>query len=334
LALGSTGLDCWRADLLSRLANGSALQPALVCLTLFLVVPLAALSGCASRSTDVQAQTKSANVLLLGNEAIARSPIDIPIQLPAPLNFKTRAQVLQLRQGYVEATANLVSGPYLPSAEVFARIEDNKPWWGIIGQGVWGPGPRASEGVAEESRFILNPYLLAGANPAVEDMWLPEKMTGEDLARPDFPFCWEPSAVRLDAVQRFEEVVYDVSKFNQQMNLSRAKLRKQTIFPDFGIIAYNARDFNFNYIYWDPKQSVNVENIDQVAPEAVPIVQMIHCGGTCKIPGGCNNMSPAMKSIDRIKYKALPARTCVLLWHDKPQSVQVKPDMVVYIDLK
>jgi len=273
-------------------------------------------------------------MLLLGKEAIVGSPVDIPIQQPVELDFKTRPQILELRESYVQATPNLVSGAYVPEPDVFARIEDNKPWWGIIGQGVWGPGRKAADGASEETRFLLNPYLLAGANPAVDSMWLPEKMTAEDLTRADFPFCWEPSAVRLYPQERYEEVVYDVSAFNKQLNLWRQKLRKQSILPAFGIVAYNARDFNFNYIYWDPKQSINVENIDQVFPEAVRINQMIHCGGTCKIPGGCNNMSPRMKSIDKIRYTALPARTCVLLWHDKPASIQVKPDMVVYIDLK
>jgi hypothetical protein len=165
-------------------------------------------------------------------------------------------------------------------------------------------------------------------------MWLPDQITADDLARPDFPFCWEPQAVRLFPRERLEEVVYDVSKFNRDLNQWREKLRKQAIFPAFGIVAYNARDFDFNYIYWDPKQSINLENIDKVPEQAVPIQQMIHCGNTCKIPGGCNNMSPRMKSIDRIRYKALPARARVLLWHEKPSTILVKPDMVVYIDLK
>ncbi len=273
------------------------------------------------------------NKLLIGERAVVPG-IDIPVQMPIELNFRSKADILELRKRYVELTPNLVAAPYQPSEAVFGAIEDGKPWWGLRGQGVWGPGPKSSEGPAEESRFIVNPFLLAGANPAVVEIWDEDKITEEDLQHADFPLCWEPTFIKWWPQQSLMQVEYPVTKFNQDLNTWRAKLKTEKIIPAFGVAAYNAVDFNLNYIYVDTAKSIHIENINKPHEGAVKIAQYIHCGGTCHVPGGCNNMSPEMKELDRIKYTALPARAWISLWRDKPSNVNVKPDMVVYIDLK
>lgn len=273
------------------------------------------------------------NKLLIGEQASTAS-LEIPIQKPIDLNFRSKSEILELRRRYVALTPNLVAHPYEPSAEVFGAIEDNKPWWGLAGQGIWGPGQNSSLGESEESRFIANPFLLAGANPAVAEIWAPEKIHDEDWQRADFPVCWEPTFLKWWPQQSLMQVEYPVSQFNQDLYNWRMKMRNEEITPAFGIVAYNAIDFNLNWIYIDTARSLNIENINHPAAEAVKIGQYIHCGGTCGIAGGCNNMSPQVRAIDRIKYKALPARVWVSLWRSKPGNINMKPDMVVYIDLK
>lgn len=97
------------------------------------------------------------NKLLIGEQASTAS-LEIPIQKPIDLNFRSKSEILELRRRYVARTPNLVAHPYEPSAEVFGAIEDNKPWWGLAGQGIWGPGQNSSLGESEESRFIANPF--------------------------------------------------------------------------------------------------------------------------------------------------------------------------------
>lgn len=284
--------------------------------------------------TSTISDSANGNRLLLGEAAVIPGTIDIPVKMPVDLNFKTKQEVLELRKEAVAAAPNLVAAPYEPSEAVFSKIEDRRPWWGMRGQSVWGPGPKSSDGAAEESRFLLNPYVICGANSASAEIWDTKKITEADLDRDNFPYCWHPSLVRWWPQQRLAQIEYEVTKFNENLTAWRDKLKEQKIIPAFGVTAYNAADFNLHYIYIDPKRSIHIENVNKVPAAPVKIVQYIHCGGTCKIPGGCNNMSPEMKAVDKIKYTSLPARACVMLWQEKPASIATKSDLTVYIDLK
>ena len=128
------------------------------------------------------------------------------------------------------------------------------------------------------------------------------------------------------------QVIYDITNFNREILNRRNKLILPTVKIDqFGLIAYNARDFGFNYIYLDCNKSMNIVNSVEVT-EPVLISQMIHCGGSSQYPGGCNNMSPAIVNIDRIAFTKLPARAKVLLWKDEPANLETPPDMTCLID--
>jgi hypothetical protein len=114
----------------------------------------------------------------------------------------------------------------------------------------------------------------------------------------------------------------------------RKKLITPLIVPAFNLVAYNARDLGYSYIWLDEKHSTRIENVNHPKPEPVAITQMFHCGGTCGYAGGCNNMSPMIPAIDRIKYTGLPARAAVRLWRQKPTTVEAAPDMTFYIILE
>src|SRR5262245_38157044 len=79
-------------------------------------------------------QAVSANDLALGKTARVAGPVDIPIVQPADLNFKSRAQIFQMRQAEVVKHAELLRGKYAWSDAVFGQVVDGKPWWGLIGQ--------------------------------------------------------------------------------------------------------------------------------------------------------------------------------------------------------
>lgn len=228
----------------------------------------------------------------------------------------------------------LVHGRYQPSPEVFDAIVDGRPWWGMYGAAIWGPGPKSCEGPAEESRFLLNPFMLVAANPASAEIWDTDKITDEDWQNPDFPTFWNPSSLRWWPKECQGQVVYNVSGFNDQLNRWRSKLKKEIIVPWFSLVAYNARDFGFNWIYLDGQRSQHIKNTGDDREAATQLVQMIHCGDSCQIPGGCNNMSPATKAIDEIKYTELPARAYVSLWREKPNSVEDRADAVFILDLQ
>src|SRR5574341_1889482 len=79
---------------------------------------------------------------------------------------------------------------------------------------------------------------------------------------------------------------------------------------DFDLIAFNARDFNLNYLYVAYDQSQNLYKPD--APtEAFQINPFLHRGGSCGYPGRCNNMSPDTPTISQIEITGLPARAII-----------------------
>lgn len=275
-----------------------------------------------------------ANVLSKLNNS--SEPVKIELNQPTELNFLSAQDILFKREKLVQQNRSLLVDTYKPSPYIFQNIEDHKPWWGMHGSFIWGTGTRSIEGPAEESRFILNPFLLVGVNSGTALIWQTDKINEDDLKSPDFPLCWSPSALIYFPNLSVAQVTYSVSNFNKQLKLHQDKLRFN---PDriklnqFGLIAYNARDFGFQYMYVDIGKCINTVNING-SFKPVLIKQLIHCGHSSKYPGGCNNMSPAMPEIDRFAITGLPARACIHLWKNQPSSVVEKPDFTFYMDFR
>lgn len=277
-----------------------------------------------------------ANVLTKYSNHKNDQSVNVFLNKPANLNFLNKKDILAEREQCLKQGLALLVDKYKPEAYVFQNIEDHKPWWGMHGAFVWGPGQRSIEGSAEESRFILNPLLLVGVNSATALIWEKDKISETDLNDPSFPFCWLPTALSFYPELSVAHATYSVSDFNKEIKKRKDKLRFN---PDlimlnrFGLVAYNARDFGFQYIYVDIAKSINIVNINgRLGP--VLIKQLIHCGNSSQYPGGCNNMSPAMPEIDHFAISNLPARACVYLWKSQPRSITNKPDFTFYIDFR
>jgi hypothetical protein len=101
----------------------------------------------------------------------------------------------------------------------------------------------------------------------------------------------------------------------------------------FGLIAYNARDFGFGYLYVDPVASKNVTRRGKL-DSASDLLQFIHRGPSCNIPGGCNNMSPPLPELDKWKATGLPAEAHIRLWKLRPVTVNDPPDMSFVIRME
>jgi hypothetical protein len=273
------------------------------------------------------------NSLALGTQANAES-VDVPINAPGQLSFKSKADILEMRRNIVNQTPSLLASPYSPSPNVFDAIEDGRPWWGMEGSFVWGAGDLSIAGESEESRFLLNPFLLVGANSRSALIWDPDKLFDSDFADKTFPYCWLPQSIRCYPKDSLIQVSYDVTQYNNALAARRNKLKLQTVqIFSFGLIAYNARDFGYSYIYLDTGKSLNIQAKTPLAC-ATGIRQMIHCGGSCHYPGGCNNMSPAQPEIDEFQCTQLPARANIFLWKNKPASINDKPDLTCFMDIR
>ncbi|MBY0550890.1 MAG: hypothetical protein K2W95_26665 [Candidatus Obscuribacterales bacterium] len=272
-----------------------------------------------------------AGQLSVGTNATAKGEINLSLVRAISLNGRTRVEIISARRKAV-AKYPLFSGTYSPSEPVFGLVEDKKPWWGYYGMYVYRQGLKSPLGPSKESRFIFNPYLLVAADPTVIGLINPKKVTPEILKTPDFPFVWEPKNLRWWPEQARAEVTYDVSGFQKQVAKFKQYLKEGDYFINkFSLIAYNARDLGFNYIYPDIARSNNVEN-RYAEKTPIKIAQMIHCGGSCGFPGGCNNMSPLMPELDFMRLTDKPPATLVIsLWRDQPRSVTAKPDFTYTI---
>jgi hypothetical protein len=251
------------------------------------------------------------NSLAIG-EAAGIDRLDITLQPPLELDFKTRAEVLQLREQAIHSHPELLKSEYKPYKPIFGRIEDGLPWWGVKGQFYYGSGERSTEGPSEESRFILNPYLLVAAE--FYTRWDRARYPESEVGDPGFRFYCAPSSLLWYPRQAYAEASY------------RADCVRRIGGGFFDLIAYNARDLNLTYLYVSYPDSQGV--IHSNPPDrAYANPQFIHQGGSCGYPGGCNNMSPYTPEIDGIRIQSLPAKVTIWLWKDDPGDPHRTPDM-------
>ncbi len=247
--------------------------------------------------------------------------VTVPVTPMTELDFLKKSEVYEIRRKAVREQPRLSAAGYEPTEEVFGQIVDGAAWWGIEGIFYYGPGKNSIAGPSEESRFLCNPYLPVGicepnAYPLIETMY--------SLA--PFPpvlksIVWRPDRRVL--------VSYDVSAFLKGLRryqIVNAHENKVTL------VAYNARDFNLNWLALDEKDSRNVRQLAGAGRPAL-IRQFIHLGGSCGYPGGGNNMSPFQPELE-ITVSHVPATAVIHLWRDEPASATAPADLTEIIELQ
>lgn len=255
------------------------------------------------------------NRLAIG-EAAKLASLDLQIRPPIELDYMSREKVLDLREEAVFLYPDLLEGEYSPAEAVFGQIEDGLPWWGLDGQFYYLNGEKSVNGPSEEARFILNPYLLVAAEWA--GAWDSNVVPEAAILREGFPLHCVPYRLHWEPVNRRVLVRYRQACVSAQD------------FRSFDLISYNARDLNMNYIYVSYADSRNVSK-NPMPETAYKIPHFLHRGGSCGIPGGCNNMSPYTPEIDGLVLGGLPARVVIWLWQENPESVAAPPDLVYEI---
>jgi hypothetical protein len=247
--------------------------------------------------------------------------INVAINAMIELDFKTKTEIYSIRNKYVaehpEILLKLTDKPYNPSEAIFGQIVSEKPWWGILGIYYYGNGNMSIEGPSEESRFIANPYLLVALCECNAYNTGKAPSGGEPSYPKPTTLLWNPSSLWM-------QVVYNVSDYFRSY-CNKPDTRK------LNLVAYNARDFGFNYLYVVPDQSTNVTSLNKTG-QAAQISQFIHLGSSCGYPGGGNNMSPYQEELI-IQVGEVPARTYINLWRNKPANVKQRADLTVVIDI-
>jgi hypothetical protein len=271
----------------------------------------------------------NAHELAIGKFAKSNTPVNIAENPPVNLNNKLKTDIFDMRSEMVNKHAQLLQGTYQPNFEIFGMVTSGKPWWGLYGSQLFGPGERAIEGPSKESLYLLNPFRLVSAEPASGGIWNLRKLKASDY--PSLPYYWKPGAVKFDAKNSIAEVTYDVSGYKKELERFKYGLNGPVLVTRFALIAYNARDLGFHYLSVSPQNSTNIANFAR-NDQPVELRQFIHCGGSCGYPGGCNNMSPFIPELESLNLNGLPARAYILLWEEKPTSVKQVPDMVFVLN--
>lgn len=284
-------------------------------------------------STSIMATGSRANELAIGKRAKGTSYTDISVNGPECINFKSKDEILRRRKQLVQSYPQLLAKPYHPNREVFGQIQSGKPWWGLIGGSVYGSGKKSILGPSEETRFLYNPYLLVGTLPWANEIWEAKLIRMELFKNPRFPFFWEASLIRIHPKSKTVQIVYEVSKFDNAIEPLKKYMSDKEPIVQFGLSAYNARDFGYNYIFLSKESSKNIINKAKFS-EPLKIRHYIHSGGSGGYPGGSNNMSPAQSEIDHLEFTELPARVCLLLWKNKPARATIEPDLTVFLELR
>jgi hypothetical protein len=273
------------------------------------------------------------NELLIGAKARTTAVIRVNISEPICLNFMSKDEIFKLRKTLIENYPSLNRDNYVPSEDVFGQVASQKPWWGLYGKYVYRVGQRSIEGPSDQSKFILNPYLLVAADQANVGLWNADKVTKQMLTASSFPFFWKPQELKWYPGEARSEVTYDVSGYQRALYSLRYALKFYRVIDQFSLIAYNAKDFGLNYLFFAGEKSRNVINKYRNR-EPIEILQMIHLGETCGYPGGCNNMSPYMPELEQLSLTGLPAHARILLWKQKPSSINAQPDMTLDLNFK
>ena len=277
------------------------------------------------------------NELALGKETDVMN-VSIEIQPPVEFDTLAKTRILAMRKEAVNRHPELLASAYKPSGAVFGRIENKAPWWGTTGMFYFGRGERSIEGPAEESRFILNPFLLVAAELEGATiwrhgtaMWDQARAANVDPGAAGFPLYCPAQDLHWYPAQRRAQVTYDVSRYLKSVRSWTGEPLPLPI--EFSLLAYNARDLNLNFAYIAFEDSRNVHQ-DDAADAPLPIRHYLHRGNSCGYPGGCNNASPRMPQISAIWIDKLPARVVVWLWRDEPRADGPEPDLVFTIWLE
>ncbi len=239
--------------------------------------------------------------------------INIPVNAPVPSSYKTKAEVYNLRKNAVENSI-FKNSDYEPSEAVFGQIEDGKPWISMNACEI--DGHSHTDGVSEESRFILNPTVLVAI---ICDFGKRYCEDGKPLIH--------LMPISIKYLEPKKEIIVTYNKLN------RYTLNNNTYYQLNGL---NARDFGYKYVYIDKEKTtydlifINEKNIGN---EVVEFKNYIHAGGSCGISGGCNNGSPnqPMLNFENSHQWGTPYKQYreiyIKLWKNMPKSPYDEADI-------
>lgn len=282
----------------------------------------------------VPANIVRANEIILNSE----KKIKIPWMNAREFDGLTKNQIMNERVNELSKFPELVDlKNYSPVPEVFGMIVDGKPWWGTHGQYFFGSGGRSPEGPSEEAFNILNPFVLLVPYANIYgrewgayhwERWKEAHLNEAQIVKPDFPLFLMPESGIYEPGKKRVEVYINASHFFDRLS-SETKLKIKKGWLSFELEDLNARDFGYNYAWFDRAHSKNANQKEENynSKRAYKTQDYIHLGGSCGYPGGCNNASPQNLRREGFYTEAWPAEFYFKLWKQEPIQLSDPADL-------
>lgn len=222
----------------------------------------------------------------------------------------------------------------MASGEVFDKILPEKTWVGLRGR-VFSDAPsvKKSDGQAEQTRFICTPFMLVGADINILQsngygyFYDTSRYPNADaFAASLYPVQCPPKKITFDAAKSTEEINFDLTGYrNSVNNYVRVPVNLDRV--DIGLIAYNARDFGYKWIYVASEpDSQGITKAPRLPPQPWEIKQYL---------GWNSEYNALLGDSDDFQHwqcSRVPAKMTLHLWKLKPASSSDKPDFTVVLN--
>lgn len=292
----------------------------LVCIVLAVVV-IFITNSCKNKNLpDIQKQEQRAEIVQTvpkentETDILPKRDIDVGVNRPVQLSYKSKNDVLALRKKYV--SNSIFSIPdYEPSVAVFGQIADGKPWYSTEICKDSKTNLPVITGLSEESRFINNPSMLVAL---------------------EYPFLWSSVNNREfcnSSENQLIPVKISYSKSNNEIIVKYSKLPFDANPPFFyQFNGINASDLGYKYAYVDLKKSTLKFKFsyssNNLSTDVQEFQNFIHLGGSCNYDGGCNNGSPRQFFTEfNYNENSGGGELYIKLWRSRPFNKDVSADI-------
>ena len=238
-------------------------------------------------------KTMQANGSSTSNIILPDSDVDVDVNYPVSLSYKSKEGIYALRKKYVQKSIFNIQN-YQPSDEVkLAKVE----------------------GASEEARFLVNPTMLV----AIEYPFLWSDTDNSE-------FC-------NSSVNQLIPTRISYSKSKNEITVNYAKLpfsANEPYFYDFNGV--NANDLGYKYVYVDLSKSTFkprfTNSSNNVSTRVQEFQNFIHLGSSCRHEGGCNNGSPRQPNLEfNMNQGEGRGEIYIKLWRTKPASEKQEADI-------
>lgn len=230
-------------------------------------------------------------------------------------NNETKNSLLLKRKMAVEKSVfkDILKDEYYPSEEVFGGVQDKMPWISLKNSVCIDPKLEpfhVSKGNSALSRFIENPNVLVGIMP-------PYVMNINENSKncTSVPLKFIPTKMTYDPKNKLITSYYPMSYSIMNQTV---KKNGRSVPLYFTLTGLNAKDLGYKFAtvsHYDGVYFTN--NGENISDDVVGFRDFIHVGGSCGVPGGCNNLSPYQPAHD-FRFISIPAEITFKLWKDKP----------------